>query len=118
MSEINILMDKLKGTKGVLGCGIVTRDGRPVEMRLPDSMNQETVAIMCATVFGGSTTLHTEAGKPVPTCIETRARDYRTEIYQCGRRSLAIVMQDEASDTESIRELLRELGSEFGLQPV
>ncbi|MFO7618659.1 MAG: roadblock/LC7 domain-containing protein [Thermoplasmata archaeon] len=114
MNEIGKLLDQLNDTEGVLGCGIVTRDGRPVEMRLPDKMNQETIAIMCATVFGGSTTLHTEAGKSVPTSIKTKAEGYRTEIFQCGRRSLAIIMHDEQSDKAQIKEIVQKLGTEFG----
>ncbi|MDO9538134.1 MAG: roadblock/LC7 domain-containing protein, partial [Thermoplasmata archaeon] len=78
MTEIANILEELKGIEGVLGCGIVTKDGRPVEMRLPPNMNHETVAIMCATVFGGSTTLHTEAGKSNPTSIKTKAEGYRT----------------------------------------
>ncbi len=115
MSMIEKLLDELNGTKGVLGCGIVTRDGRPVEMRLPEKMNKETIAIMAATVFGGSTTLHTEAGKATPTSIKTKTDGYRTEIYQCGRRSLAIVMQDEQADKSQIKDIVHKLGSEFGV---
>ena len=114
MNEIAKLLDQLSATKGVLGCGIVTKDGRPVEMRLPDKMNKETIAIMCATVFGGSTTLHTEAGKATPTSIKTKTDGYRTAIYQCGRRSLAIVMLEENPDKEQIKELVYKLGTEFG----
>ena len=114
MPEIAKLMDQLKDVKGVLGCGIVTRDGRPVEMRLPEKMNQETIAIMCATVFGGSTTLHTEAGKSTPTKIKTRTEGYRTEIFQCGRRSLAIIMQEDGSDKKQIQDILQMLGTAFG----
>lgn len=114
MKEIKNLMDQLMGTSGVLGCGIVTKDGRPVEMRLPESMNQETIAIMAATVYGGSTTLHTEAGRPHPTSIDTAANGYRTAIYQCGRRSLAFVMMDEGADKAKVKELVDMLGNEFG----
>ncbi|MBA3046300.1 MAG: roadblock/LC7 domain-containing protein [Candidatus Thermoplasmatota archaeon] len=114
MNEIITLLDQLMNVDGVLGCGVVTRDGRPVEMRLPDRMNQETVAIMCATVFGGSTTLHTEAGKSTPTSIKTKTDGYRTEIYQCGRRSLAIIMQEEKSDRDEVKKIVQMLGSEFG----
>lgn len=114
MKEIKNILDQLMGTSGVLGCGIVTKDGRPVEMRLPESMNQETIAIMAATVFGGSTTLHTEAGKPNPTSIKTKTSGYRTAIFQCGRRSLAIVMMEETSDIGKVQELVQKLGTEFG----
>jgi predicted regulator of Ras-like GTPase activity (Roadblock/LC7/MglB family) len=114
MSMIVELLDELKSAKGVLGCGIVTRDGRPVEMRLPEKMNSETIAIMCATVFGGSMTLHTEAGKSTPTSIKTDADGYCTEIFQCGRRSLAIIMHDTGSDQKQIMDIVHKLGSEFG----
>ena len=92
----------------------MTKDGRPVEMRLPDNMNKETIAIMAATVFGGSTTLHTEAGKPNPVSIKTKTSGYRTMIYQCGRRSLAIVMLEDKYDTEKVKDIIKQLGSEFG----
>lgn len=114
MNEINKILDQLRETKGVLGCGVVTKDGRPVEMRLPDGMNKETIAIMCATVFGGSTTLHTEAGKAVPTSIKTKTDGYKTAIFQCGRRSLAIVMLEENPDDTQVKELVKKLGTEFG----
>ena len=114
MNEINRILDQLRETKGVLGCGIVTKDGRPVEMRLPDKMNKETIAIMCATVFGGSTTLHTEAGKAIPTSIKTKTQGYKTAIYQCGRRSLAIVMLEDNPDDDKVKELVQKLGTEFG----
>lgn len=113
-TEVGKLLDQLSKTRGVLGCGIVSKDGRPVEMRLPDTMNRETIAIMCATVFGGSTTLHTEAGKATPTSIKTKAAGYTTAIYQCGRRSLAIVMLDENPDKDQIKEIVQKLGTEFG----
>jgi len=114
MSEIVKLIDQLSKTKGVLGCGIVSKDGRPVEMRLPENMNRETIAIMCATVFGGSTTLHTEAGKATPTSINTKAIGYTTAIYQCGRRSLAIVMLEDDPDKDQINDIIKKLGTEFG----
>jgi predicted regulator of Ras-like GTPase activity (Roadblock/LC7/MglB family) len=114
MNEISRILDQLSETKGVLGCGVVTKDGRPVEMRLPDGMNKETIAIMCATVFGGSTTLHTEAGKAVPTSIKTKTDGYKTAIFQCGRRSLAIVMLEENPDDTRVKELVKKLGTEFG----
>ncbi|MDD4308007.1 MAG: roadblock/LC7 domain-containing protein [Thermoplasmata archaeon] len=114
MNEIGKLLDQLSRTKGVLGCGIVTKDGRPVEMRLPEKINKETIAIMCATVFGGSTTLHTEAGKATPTSIKTKAVGYTTAIYQCGRRSLAIVMLEDDPDKEQIKDIVQKLGTEFG----
>jgi predicted regulator of Ras-like GTPase activity (Roadblock/LC7/MglB family) len=113
MNEINSILDKLKSTRGVLGCGVVSKDGRPVEMRLPEQINIETFAIMCATVFGGSTTLHTEAGKPVPTSIKTKTAGYRTAIYQCGRRSLAVVMLEENPDDVQVKELVKQLGTVF-----
>ena len=112
--EVKNLLDELKGTTGVIGCGLVTKDGRPVEMRLPENMNLETVAIMCATVFGGSMTLSTEAGRATPQSIRIKSEGYKTSIYQCGRRSLAIVMMEEKSDMERVRDLVQRLGTEFG----
>ena len=39
MTEVRKIMDQLNDTEGVIGCGIVSKDGRPVEMRLPSSTN-------------------------------------------------------------------------------
>ncbi len=115
MTEVRKILDQLKAIQGVIGCGIVSKDGRPVEMRLPPNMNVETIAIMAATVFGGSMTLNTEAGKQTPRTINIKTEGFNTAIYQCGRRSLAIVMMDEKSDYEKVVEYIGQLESEFGI---
>jgi len=115
MTEVRKILDQLNALEGIIGCGIVSKDGRPVEMRLPSSMNVETIAIMAATVFGGSMTLNTEAGKQNPRAIKIKTEGFKTAIYQCGRRSLAIVMMDEKSDYEKVLELVEQLGNEFGM---
>jgi len=115
MTEVRNILDQLKATEGVIGCGIVSKDGRPVEMRLPANMNVETIAIMAATVFGGSMTLNTEAGKNNPNIIKIKTEGFKTTIYQCGRRSLAVVMMEESSDAEKIMDYINQLGDEFGL---
>lgn len=114
MTEVRKIMDQLKATEDIIGCGIVSKDGRPVEMRLPPNMNLETISIMAATVFGGSLTLNTEAGKQSPQTIKIKGEGFNTTIYQCGRRSLVIVMMDENSDNEKVKEYIDQLGNEFG----
>lgn len=114
MEEVREILGRLKDAKGIVGCGIVSRDGRPVDMRLPSGMNVETIAIMAATVFGGSLTLNTEAGKEIPRTINIRNEDFSTTISQCGRRSLAVVMMDSDSDFQMVNEYLDELGKVFG----
>ena len=114
MTEVRKIMDQLKATQGIIGCGIVSKDGRPVEMRLPLNMNVDTIAIMAATVFGGSMTLNTEAGKQKPKTINIKTEGFRTNIYQCGKRSLAIVMMDEDSDNEKVSDYIDQLENEFG----
>ena len=113
MTEVRKILDQLNTTEGVIGCGIVSKDGRPVEMRLPPNMNVETIAIMAATVFGGSMTLNTEAGKQNPRTIKINTDDFKTTICQCGRRSLAIVMMDDNTDKEKVNDYLDQLGNEF-----
>lgn len=115
MTEVRKILDQLKAIQGVIGCGIVSKDGRPVEMRLPSNMNVETIAIMAATVFGGSMTLNTEAGKQNPKTIKIKSEDFNTAIYQCGRRSLAIVMMEENSDYEQVIDYISMLENEFGM---
>ena len=115
MTEVRKILDQLNAMEGIIGCGIVSKDGRPVEMRLPSNMNVETIAIMAATVFGGSMTLSTEAGKQNPKIIKIKSDDFKTSIYRCGKRSLAIVMMDEKSDNEKMMELIDQLGNEFGI---
>ena len=115
MTEVRKILDQLKEIQGVIGCGIVSKDGRPVEMRLPSNMNVETIAIMAATVYGGSMTLNTEAGKQTPRTIKIKSEGFNTAIYQCGRRSLAIVMMDDKSDYEKVVEYIGQLESEFGI---
>lgn len=115
MIEVRKILDQLKSTQGVIGCGIVSKEGRPVEMRLPPNMNVDTIAIMAATVFGGSMTLNTEAGKNKPQTIKIKSEGFNTTIYQCGRRSLAIVMADEESDHEKMSGFINQLENEFGM---
>ncbi len=115
MTEVRKILDQLKDIQGVIGCGIVSKDGRPVEMRLPSNMNVETIAIMAATVYGGSMTLNTEAGKENPKTIMIKSEGFSTAICQCGRRSLAIVMMGEESDYDKVMELIDQLGNEFGM---
>ena len=115
MTEVRKILDQLKALEGIIGCGIVSKDGRLVEMRLPSNMNVETIAIMAATVFGGSMTLNTEAGKQNPRTINIRSEGFKTAICQCGRRSLAIVMMEEKSDYDKVMEYIGQLESEFGM---
>ncbi len=113
MTEVRKILDQLKTIEGVIGCGIVSKDGRPVEMRLPSDMNVETIAIMAATVFGGSMTLNTEAGRQNPRTIKIKTEGFKTTICQCGRRSLAIVMMEDNTDRDQVNEFLNQLGNEF-----
>ena len=113
MTEVRKILDQLKTTEGVIGCGVVSKDGRPVEMRLPPDMNVDTIAIMAATVFGGSMTLNTEAGRQTPSTIKIKTEDFKTIIGQCGRRSLAIVMMEDSTDRDIINDYLNQLGNEF-----
>ncbi len=114
MTEVRKILDQLKTTNGVMGCGIVSKDGRPVEMRLPPNMNSETIAIMAATVFGGSMTLNTEAGKASPRIIKINSEGFKTTITQCGRRSLAVIMMNDNTDLEAVNGHLNKLSIEFG----
>ena len=113
MIEVRKILDQLKSTEGVIGCGVVSKDGRPVELRTPDKMNSQTVAIMAATVYGGSMTLSTEAGKSIPKNIRIDGEDFKTIIRQCGRRSLAIVMMDNDSQKDKVNGFLDELADMF-----
>ena len=60
-------------------------------------------------------TLNTEAGKESPKSIKIKSEDFKIDIYQCGRRSLAIVMMEEDFDTENIKDYINQLKIEFGL---
>ena len=113
MIEVRKILERLNSTEGVIGCGIVSKDGRPVELMVPEKMNSQTIAIMAATVFGGSMTLSTEAGKKVPENINIRGEGFKTIIKQCGKRSLAIVMMDNDSEVENINNCLIELADAF-----
>ncbi len=115
MTEVRMILDQLKATPGIIGCGIVSKDGRPVEMRLPPDMNVETIAIMAATIFGGSMTMSTEAGKKNHITIKVKSEGFNTTISQCGRRSLTIVMMKEVSDYEKVKDYIGQLENEFGV---
>jgi len=114
MNEVRKILDQLKDIQGIIGCGVVSKDGRPVEMRLPSDMNTDTIAIMAATVFGGSMTLNREAGKNKPSTIKINSEGFNTTIYQCGRRALTIVMADEETENEERMEIIEQLENEFG----
>ena len=106
-------MDDLNSVKGVMGSGIVSKDGRPVEMRLPKALSQETISIMAATVYGAACTLHSEANKTTPGCISIKTEDCETHIYDIGKRTLATVMTSQGFDLSEVRPIIEKLSQEF-----
>ena len=111
--EVKRILEQMSELEGVIGCGIVSKDGRPVELRTPDKMNSQTIAIMAATVFGGSMTLSTEAGKSSPNMISIHGEGFITIIRQCGRRSLAFAMMENDSKIGEVNDFLNELVDVF-----
>jgi len=114
MIEIKKLMDEMNSVQGVMGSGVVSKDGRPVEMRLPQELSQETISIMAATVYGAACTLHSEAKKTLPGSISIKTNGCETHIYDVGKRTLAAVMTCEGFDTAQLRPYIDRLSAEFG----
>lgn len=113
MIDIKTLMDELNAVQGVMGSGIVSKDGRPVEMRLPKALSQDTICIMAATVYGAACTLHSEANKNIPRCISIKTEDYETHIYDIGKRALATVMTCEGFNLAEVKPFIDRISQEF-----
>ena len=114
MTDVRKLMDDLNSLDGVTGSGIVSRDGRAVDMRFPAEFNTETIAIMVATVFGAAGTLQTEAGERTPGHISISGEDGETLIFECGKRALIIIACQEC-DMARVQDMVLKLGQEFAI---
>lgn len=114
MTEVRKLMNELNSLDGIMGSGIVSRDGRAVDMRFPGEFNLETISIMVATVFGAASTLHSEAGKNEPSHISIRSDECETLIFECGKRALIIITCQEC-DMARVRDIVLRLGQEFAI---
>jgi len=113
MIEVKKLMDELSTVVGVLGSGIVSKDGRAVEMRFPGDIRTETISIMAATVFGAAGTLHSEAKRKTPSNIAIRGDECETIIFQCGKRALVIIIACPECDLAKVHDIVLRLGQEF-----
>lgn len=113
MKEVKNLIDELEAIEGVLGSGIVSKDGRMIYMRLAEEINTETVSIMAATVFGASVTLHTEAQRKSPSRVSIKTEDCDTLVYECGKRALVMVMVSENTDLNQIENIVQRLADVF-----
>ena len=114
MTEVRKLMNELNALGGVIGSGIVSRDGRAVDMRFPGNYNLETISIMVATAFGAASTLHSEAGKNEPSHISIRSDECETLIFECGKRAL-IIITCQGCDMARVRDIVLRLGQEFAI---
>lgn len=113
MIEVRKLINELDSIDGVLGAGIVSKDGRTIDMRVPGDMNTEIISIMVATVFGASVTLHTEAGRKSPDNIYIKTEDFDTLIWECGNRALVMVMASGNCDLSQVETVVQKLTEEF-----
>jgi predicted regulator of Ras-like GTPase activity (Roadblock/LC7/MglB family) len=113
MKEVRKLIDELEAIEGVLGSGIVSKDGRIIYMRLSEEINTETVSIMAATVFGASVTLQTEAKRNSPSRVSIKTEDGDTLVYECGRRALVMVMVTENPELNQIEDIVQRLEDVF-----
>jgi predicted regulator of Ras-like GTPase activity (Roadblock/LC7/MglB family) len=114
MTEVKTLMDELSSVEGVLGAGVISKDGKAVEMRIPDKLSHETISIMAATVYGAACTLHSEAKKNMPGRITIKTEDCETHIYDIGKRALVTVITCEGFDTAAVDPILSNLCQVFG----
>lgn len=113
MTEVKELLSELSSTEGVLGCGIISRDGRPIDLRLSGGLNSETISIMCATVFGAAITLQSEAMKEMPRNVVISTGDNTTRIYECGGRALVLAILAQQHDDTRVRDVVEALNREF-----
>jgi predicted regulator of Ras-like GTPase activity (Roadblock/LC7/MglB family) len=113
MTNVKRLLGELSAAHGVLGCGIVSRDGRPIDMYLSHGLSSETIAIMSATVFGAAITLQSEAAKEKPSNIIINTNSCLTKIYECGMRALVMVIVEREHDEHGVMEIVGALNREF-----
>jgi predicted regulator of Ras-like GTPase activity (Roadblock/LC7/MglB family) len=113
MTELKRLMDELSSLEGILGSGIISKDGKAVEMRMPEKLNLETISIMAATVYGAACTLHTEADRSRPDRVTIRTEGYTTHIFDIGKRTLATVITSEDCDPDDLYPIVESLSREF-----
>ena len=113
MTEVNELLNELSSTEGVLGCGIVSRDGRPIDLRLSSGLSSETISIMCATVYGAAITLQSEAMKEMPQNVVISTGDNTTRIYGCGSRALVLAILAPQYDDARVKDIVGALNREF-----
>jgi predicted regulator of Ras-like GTPase activity (Roadblock/LC7/MglB family) len=113
MIEVRKLINELDSIDGVLGAGIVSKDGRTIEVRVPDNMNTEIISIMVATVYGAAVTLHTEAGRESPDNIFIKTDGFDTLIWECGARALVMVMASDNCDLSLVETTVQKLKKEF-----
>ncbi len=89
---------------GVIGAALVRRDGTLEEANLPENIDKETFSIMCATIYGGATTVYSELNYKEPLNIIVYGKELNLVLFPNSSRDFWVIMIPTSIDPVKARE--------------
>jgi predicted regulator of Ras-like GTPase activity (Roadblock/LC7/MglB family) len=89
---------------GIIGTALIRRDGTLEESLLPENIDKETFSIMCATIYGGATTVYTEMNYKEPLDIVIYGKELNLVIFPNSSRDFWVLLIPTSMDPSKARE--------------
>lgn len=94
---------------GVFGSALISREGMILESDLPQRINEETFAIMCATIMGGANTANSELDRGSPKKIIIDSQEGRIIIANAGSKNILTVIVDSTHELAPLFKTINEV---------
>jgi len=98
-----------KNFPGIIASVVVTRDGDPLEIDLPDNVSPQTFSIMCATIMGAAATANKEMGGEIPQYIVVESQITSLLIIRTAKKCILGCVVENGADKDSILQGMKEV---------
>lgn len=99
MADIQVISDI-----GLIGAALIRRDGTLQESLLPENIDKETFSIMCATIYGGATTVYSEMNYKEPPNIIIYGKEINLVLFPNSSRDFWVLLTPTGIDPAKARE--------------
>ncbi len=99
MADLKVISDI-----GLAGAALIRRDGTLEESLLPENIDKETFSIMCATIYGGATTVYTEMNYKEPLNIVVYGKELNLVLFPNSSRDFWVLLSPTNLDPTKARE--------------
>ena len=99
---VNEVVKDLKTRIGAVASALVSKDGMVLYADLPDGVQTETFAMMCATILGAAATANIELNRAPLAHIIVDGPDSKTLIVGSGKKAFLVAVVDHNADTKNV----------------